>query len=73
MVDIRGDVWCFRPDSASTVDSDSGSTSNDDKKARSELSSPTDRQPETYNRSVVRSPETYNRSVVNTQQTTTDL
>uniref|UniRef100_A0A674EW50 SLIT-ROBO Rho GTPase activating protein 1b n=1 Tax=Salmo trutta TaxID=8032 RepID=A0A674EW50_SALTR len=38
-----------RPDSASTVDSDSGSTSNDDKKARSELSSPTDRQPETYN------------------------
>lgn len=66
-------MWCFRPDSASTVDSDSGSTSNDDKKARSELSSPTDRQPETYNRSVVRSPETYNRSVVNTQQTTTDL
>nr|XP_023825140.1 SLIT-ROBO Rho GTPase-activating protein 1 [Salvelinus alpinus] len=40
-----------RPDSASTVDSDSGSTSNDDKKARSELSSPTDRQPETYNSS----------------------
>uniref|UniRef100_A0A673WKM4 SLIT-ROBO Rho GTPase activating protein 1b n=1 Tax=Salmo trutta TaxID=8032 RepID=A0A673WKM4_SALTR len=39
-----------RPDSASTVDSDSGSTSNDDKRARSELSSPTDRQPETYNR-----------------------
>uniref|UniRef100_A0A8C7G0K9 SLIT-ROBO Rho GTPase activating protein 1b n=1 Tax=Oncorhynchus kisutch TaxID=8019 RepID=A0A8C7G0K9_ONCKI len=38
-----------RPDSASTVDSDSGSTSNDDKRARSELSSPTDRQPETYN------------------------
>uniref|UniRef100_A0A8C7FBG0 SLIT-ROBO Rho GTPase activating protein 1b n=1 Tax=Oncorhynchus kisutch TaxID=8019 RepID=A0A8C7FBG0_ONCKI len=32
-----------RPDSASTVDSDSGSTSNDDKKARSELNSPTDR------------------------------
>uniref|UniRef100_A0A673WTE4 SLIT-ROBO Rho GTPase activating protein 1b n=1 Tax=Salmo trutta TaxID=8032 RepID=A0A673WTE4_SALTR len=32
-----------RPDSASTVDSDSGSTSNDDKRARSELSSPTDR------------------------------
>uniref|UniRef100_A0A4W5NWY1 SLIT-ROBO Rho GTPase activating protein 1b n=1 Tax=Hucho hucho TaxID=62062 RepID=A0A4W5NWY1_9TELE len=31
-------------------DSDSGSTSNDDKRARSELSSPTDRQPETYNR-----------------------
>ncbi|XP_036813555.1 SLIT-ROBO Rho GTPase-activating protein 1-like isoform X2 [Oncorhynchus mykiss] len=40
-----------RPDSASTVDSDSGSTSNDDKRARSELSSPTDRQPETYNSS----------------------
>uniref|UniRef100_A0A8C8C848 SLIT-ROBO Rho GTPase activating protein 1b n=1 Tax=Oncorhynchus tshawytscha TaxID=74940 RepID=A0A8C8C848_ONCTS len=38
-----------RPDSASTVDSDSGSTSNDDKRARSELSSPTDRHPETYN------------------------
>uniref|UniRef100_A0AAZ3RL03 SLIT-ROBO Rho GTPase activating protein 1b n=1 Tax=Oncorhynchus tshawytscha TaxID=74940 RepID=A0AAZ3RL03_ONCTS len=40
-----------RPDSASTVDSDSGSTSNDDKRARSELSSPTDRHPETYNSS----------------------
>uniref|UniRef100_A0A8C7RL13 SLIT-ROBO Rho GTPase activating protein 1b n=1 Tax=Oncorhynchus mykiss TaxID=8022 RepID=A0A8C7RL13_ONCMY len=54
---IRGAVWCFRPDSASTVDSDSGSTSNDDKKARSELNSPTDRQPETYNRSVANLPE----------------
>ncbi|KAK6314992.1 hypothetical protein J4Q44_G00145210 [Coregonus suidteri] len=40
-----------RPDSASTVDSDSGSTSNDDKRARRELSSPADRQPETYNSS----------------------
>uniref|UniRef100_A0A6Q2XLP9 SLIT-ROBO Rho GTPase activating protein 1b n=1 Tax=Esox lucius TaxID=8010 RepID=A0A6Q2XLP9_ESOLU len=40
-----------RPDSALTVDSDSGSTSNDDKRARSELSSPTDRPPETYNSS----------------------
>ncbi|CAB1333762.1 unnamed protein product [Coregonus sp. 'balchen'] len=33
------------------VDSDSGSTSNDDKRARRELSSPADRQPETYNSS----------------------
>lgn len=36
------------------ADSDGGSSSTDDKRSRSELSSPTDiRPPETYNRSVM--------------------
>lgn len=52
-------VAVFRADVMSDTvsqkaDSDGGSSSTDDKRSRSELSSPTDiRPPETYNRSVM--------------------